>query len=329
MRWNLAQEGHWCVSRSCGILVNFCPVSGSTNFRQRISRTFLSARRKLAGLGVWPIDTYSPEFRELLSGVPQYHAATCTSPSLMHLFLFKAVFPTSVNRCPQRRYQQLVEYLQATINCCRGYRCCIGVIICCVYRQPFMSLLIAVKTSLASCYWTSWDLSDSVFTCSDHWSITYDQLSQKRRKIPVLSIIHKRLLFGRCEVVRFIGTWSTNACCFKPVSCTLSATRVTSVFCPRNVCISCPTDACRYDARGGVGWGMAWSVVTHDFISLKPFTARQQSARLLANVASPHGLIVTSAECRKKCFDPPSPHLCQTKSTIRNCYYCPVMKIFY
>ena len=37
---------------------------GSTNFRQWISHTlFVGEQRNLATLGVWPIETYSPNFR--------------------------------------------------------------------------------------------------------------------------------------------------------------------------------------------------------------------------------------------------------------------------
>jgi len=53
--------------------------SGSKISPQRISRTFFIywSRRNLAVLGVWPIDTYSPEFRELTpmwSGVKDYRS---------------------------------------------------------------------------------------------------------------------------------------------------------------------------------------------------------------------------------------------------------------
>jgi len=36
---------------------------------------------------VWPIDTYFLNFVNFGPGVLQYHAATCISPSLIHLYL--------------------------------------------------------------------------------------------------------------------------------------------------------------------------------------------------------------------------------------------------
>jgi len=60
---------------------------GANFFPQWISRTlFIGAQRNLAALGVWPVETYSPNFVNFgPGGVPWYHAATCISPSLMHL----------------------------------------------------------------------------------------------------------------------------------------------------------------------------------------------------------------------------------------------------
>jgi len=53
-----------------------------------ISRTLLvGVRQNLAALGGWPIETYSPNFVNFGPGVPQYHAATCISASLMHWFM--------------------------------------------------------------------------------------------------------------------------------------------------------------------------------------------------------------------------------------------------
>jgi len=40
-----------------------------------------------------------PEFCELWSGVVRYHAATCISPSLMHLFCYFLLFFTFVIVC--------------------------------------------------------------------------------------------------------------------------------------------------------------------------------------------------------------------------------------
>jgi len=57
-----------------GILVNFVPLP------QR-AQIFLSGYFDK----ILPIETYSPNFVNFRSGVARYHAATCISPSLMHL----------------------------------------------------------------------------------------------------------------------------------------------------------------------------------------------------------------------------------------------------
>jgi len=68
--------------------VNFGTLFRKHNFRQRISRTLLGARQNLAALGGLPIETYSPNFINFDLGVPRCHAATCISPSLVHLLLW-------------------------------------------------------------------------------------------------------------------------------------------------------------------------------------------------------------------------------------------------
>jgi len=50
-----------------------------------ISTLFVGAQGNLAALGVWSIETHSPNFVNFGPGVPWYHAATCISPSPMHL----------------------------------------------------------------------------------------------------------------------------------------------------------------------------------------------------------------------------------------------------
>ena len=55
--------GYWCVGDFKEFWWTLVHFSGSTNFRQRISRTlFVTAPQKLVELWVWPIDTYSPNF---------------------------------------------------------------------------------------------------------------------------------------------------------------------------------------------------------------------------------------------------------------------------
>jgi len=79
-------------------LVHF---SGGTNFRQRICHTLLvRGWRNSAWLGVWPIDTYFPNFVNFGLEVLWYHVATCVSPWLMHMFsfFFQSIFPTSVTQ---------------------------------------------------------------------------------------------------------------------------------------------------------------------------------------------------------------------------------------
>jgi len=80
-------EGHLYVAGHRLFWWTLVHVSGSRNFRQRISRTLLvGMRRNLAVLGVWQMDTYLRNLVNFGPGVPRYHAATCISPSLMHLF---------------------------------------------------------------------------------------------------------------------------------------------------------------------------------------------------------------------------------------------------
>ena len=66
------------------------------NFPQRISRTlFVRERRNLATFGIWPIETYSPNFVNFGPGSAR-DAATCISPSLIHFvkwFWFFDNFP--------------------------------------------------------------------------------------------------------------------------------------------------------------------------------------------------------------------------------------------
>jgi len=45
--------------------------------------------KNLIELGVWPMDSYFPNFVSFGPGVPRYHAATCISLSLMHLCFFR------------------------------------------------------------------------------------------------------------------------------------------------------------------------------------------------------------------------------------------------
>jgi len=71
-------------------------IPGAT-FPQRISRTLLvEARQNLAALGGWSKKTYSPNFVNFDPGVSWYHAATCISPSLIHLWFFEN-FPMFVH----------------------------------------------------------------------------------------------------------------------------------------------------------------------------------------------------------------------------------------
>ena len=57
--------------------VNFGLLFQEQHFPQRISRTFLvGARRNLATLGVWPIETYSPNFMNFDPGITWYDVAT-------------------------------------------------------------------------------------------------------------------------------------------------------------------------------------------------------------------------------------------------------------
>ena len=46
---------------------------------------FAWVQRNLAALGVWPIETYFPNFVNFGQGVPRYHAATCINPKLIAL----------------------------------------------------------------------------------------------------------------------------------------------------------------------------------------------------------------------------------------------------
>ena len=59
-------------------------IPGNKIFPQQKSCT-LFVQRNLAVFGVWPIKTYSPNFVNFGPGVPWYRAATCISPSLVHL----------------------------------------------------------------------------------------------------------------------------------------------------------------------------------------------------------------------------------------------------
>jgi len=91
-RWNLTLWGYWSVAGLKGFWWTLVQFSGSTSFRQQIFRTlFVGVRQNLAVLWVWPTDTYSPNFVNFGPGVPRCHAATCISPSLMHLF-FRTFF---------------------------------------------------------------------------------------------------------------------------------------------------------------------------------------------------------------------------------------------
>ena len=83
--WHI--EGHWCIAGLKGFWWTLVRFSRSTNFWQWMSCTLLvGAWRNLAALGVWPFDIYSPNLVNFGPEVPQYHAATCISPSLMPLF---------------------------------------------------------------------------------------------------------------------------------------------------------------------------------------------------------------------------------------------------
>ena len=77
-------------SRSSPVLTVLVHFSGTPNFRQRISRTLAVAAQRnlarLAWLGVRPTETSFRISWTLWLGVPRYHAATCVSPSLMHLW---------------------------------------------------------------------------------------------------------------------------------------------------------------------------------------------------------------------------------------------------
>jgi len=78
------------VSIPWKILVNFGPFfSGSSNFRSQVSRTLLvGSPQNFAWLRVWPMDISSPNLANFDAGVRRCHAATCISPSLMHLLPF-------------------------------------------------------------------------------------------------------------------------------------------------------------------------------------------------------------------------------------------------
>jgi len=64
---------------------NSCAVCGEKSGDLRWTLAYYGARRNLATSGVWPIETYSPNFVNFDPGVPWYHAAIFISPSLMHL----------------------------------------------------------------------------------------------------------------------------------------------------------------------------------------------------------------------------------------------------
>jgi len=100
-RRKLAALGVWPIDLFCPNVAkfrrsfaNFFPAyGGSKIFWQRISRgALVGARPILAALRVWPIDIYSPNLVYFGPGVPQYHAATCISPSLMHLSFYMLWF---------------------------------------------------------------------------------------------------------------------------------------------------------------------------------------------------------------------------------------------
>jgi len=81
-------RGHLCVAGHLLFWWTLVHFFSNTNFRQRISCTlFVAAQRKLAGLGVWPVDTYFSNFMNFGLRVPRCHAVTCISPSLMRLYV--------------------------------------------------------------------------------------------------------------------------------------------------------------------------------------------------------------------------------------------------
>jgi len=88
----MAALGYWCIAglkRFWWTLVHFF---GSTNYRQRIFCTLLLEMTKFSTIMGLAKSHLFPEFCELWSGVLRYHAATCISPSLMHLFCYFLVF---------------------------------------------------------------------------------------------------------------------------------------------------------------------------------------------------------------------------------------------
>jgi len=65
--------------------VNFGLLLGTKKLHNGYRTLFFRARRNLATLGVWPIETYSANFVNFGQRVSWHHAATCISPSLIHL----------------------------------------------------------------------------------------------------------------------------------------------------------------------------------------------------------------------------------------------------
>jgi len=86
--------GAYQILRDFGeILVHFYPLFPITNFRQRIFHTRIFGRcLNMAPLGVWPIDTYIPNFLPFGPGVPRYHVA-------MHQSFTDALVPCFLDFC--------------------------------------------------------------------------------------------------------------------------------------------------------------------------------------------------------------------------------------
>ena len=88
-------DGHQTVAG----LEQFCPVfppfGGQKCMKVHIWHIFVRMRLYLAALGVWPFNTYSLNLVNFGQEVPQDHAATCISPSLMHLLLLDRIARTT------------------------------------------------------------------------------------------------------------------------------------------------------------------------------------------------------------------------------------------
>ena len=93
----LRQNLGWAGALVSSILKSFGEFWSTFSKAQIFDRGYLGhflseCHKILHGYGSWPIDISFPNFVNFDSGVRRCHAATCISPSLMHLLIYYLVF---------------------------------------------------------------------------------------------------------------------------------------------------------------------------------------------------------------------------------------------